>query len=129
MIRRTLTASLAAASLLLAACGDDDGGGSASEFCALITADSPVFTEDADEQESIAALRELVDAAPGEIRSDIQALLDANIEISEINFEELTDEEFVELSERFEGVEVNQRNAEAWVLENCDDVPTDFFQS
>ena len=132
MTGRTLTASLAAVSLLLAACGDDDGDdgdGSAADFCALITADSPVFTEGADEQESIAALRELADAAPREIRRDIVALLEANIEISEINFDELTDEEFVELSERFADVEVNQRNAEEWVLANCNNVPDDFFQT
>lgn len=130
MIRRTLTASVATVALILAACGDDDdGGGSAAEFCALITEDSPVFADDADEQESIAALRQLVDLAPGEVKGDVQALLDANVEISEINFEELSDEEFVELSERFESLEDNQRNAEAWVLENCDNVSADFFQS
>ena len=29
----------------------------------------------------------------------------------------------------FAGVEDNQRNAEEWVLANCDNVPDDFFQT
>ena len=64
----------------------------------------------------------------GLIKDDVEELRDAALTLAETNFEELTDEEFVALSESLEGLESAQMNAEAWVRENCDTIPADFFE-
>ena len=131
MTRRMMTALLAATAMILAACGDDDddGGGSTAEFCSLFAEESAIFSDESTEDEVIAGLQALADAAPSDIKGDVEELRDASIAISEIDFNEVDEDEFAALEEQFAGIEQAQANAEAWVLDNCDEVADDFFQS
>lgn len=95
--------------LVGAACGSDDGGGGdVAAFCSL----SAEFEEQS-EFPSAEQLDEVVDAAPGEIRDDVETLADAFRSIEddpEVAAEVFEDEEVLEAGERVEQFEE----------ENCD---------
>ena len=63
--------------VLLVACGDDDssGGGDQEAFCETLA--SSAEGPDLESEEGIAAFRELIEVAPGEIRGDLDVLADA----------------------------------------------------
>ena len=131
--RRNLIAAIATCSMIVAACGDDDGGGggSAEEFCALFVEsnDTIEFSDDEDPSAAIAALNALEDAAPSEIRGDVQTAVEGFTRIAEIDFENTSVEDLAALEEDFvESGEAAER-VEDWVLSNCPDLPPGFLES
>jgi len=85
-----------------AACGgDDDGGGSAASFCeqARVLSESEADPTDV---EAIEQLRDATDAAPAEIRDDLEQLVDALEQFNddpEAAEEIFADTELIEASE------------------------------
>jgi hypothetical protein len=102
-VRRSMMAAASVLVLVVAACGDDDDGGTASAeaYCALAAE-----LDQAEEQPSDAQLDEILEAAPEEIRDDLQVIIDA---IQTGNFD---DEAAIEEAES---------NLLAFEEENCGD--------
>ena len=151
-MRRLGVLAVLLALLLVAGCGDDDdgGGGSASgggsgNFCAR----AAVFQERFDEldsqfsgdeapsgevfEEAAAAISELADGAPGEIRDDLRTIADGVREIAEVfgdldfsdpsSFSEEQMAELEEVGERMEAigeeVEAASGRVEVYLEEEC----------
>lgn len=118
---RPLIALIAASALVVAACGDDDGGGGSAEaFCSIFRDESVEFSDDDDPAEVIAALNRLRDAAPPEIRDDVNVAVDGFTEFTEVDFDNATEDDFAEIENRFTAAIEASERVERWATENCD---------
>ena len=137
-MRRTLATLLAALALAggLAACGDDGGGdaasgdggsgggdGSKDRFCELASQEDIAGLEDFDPSEAESmdrldeALTQLSDAAPDEIRDDVDTVAEGLRELVEIlsTIDTSDPDALSELTERAEELEGMQQRMEASV--------------
>jgi hypothetical protein len=96
--------------------GDDDGGGSDNEFCGQI--EELDAMDDLEGETALAALSDLIDDAPEEIRSDLEIVVDRISELEGLEeddpeamaqiFALMDDEEFVTASENLEAYGVDE---------------------
>jgi hypothetical protein len=134
--RRTaarFAALIGAGVLVLAACGSDDGGSSgegggrsAEAFCAQL-ADSATDSTATDE-EVLANLQAAADAAPSEIADEMNTLVDVFGELQEMDLAEATDEGMAAFQDLLPRLEASAAELETWAVENCPDLPEDFFR-
>jgi hypothetical protein len=121
---------IAATALVMAACGSDSdggaGGGDTEAFCEEIQvlAES---SDDTSEAESLAALRSVADAAPGEISSEMNQLVAGFEQLLSFDPEAASDEEMTDFLAMADGLDEASTAVEAYALENCPDLPADVF--
>ena len=108
-MNKQLMGAIAVAAFVVVGCGDDSGGGDVEAFCRL--------SAESDENEAIPSdeeLDEIRDAAPGEIRDDVDVVIDA--------FQEIDDPEDIEaVTALFDDEDVVEaiENIEEFEAENC----------
>jgi len=119
----TLGAGVLLAGSALVACGGDDsggGGGSAESFCSvsdeLQASDFDASSFDADKLQQ--SLDDAVDAAPDEIRSDVETVRDAFEGIDFSDPKTFTDPEILQQLESPE-LEEASNNIEQYSKQNC----------
>lgn len=119
-----LTAGVVLAGSVLVACGGDDsgggGGGSAESFCSVSdeiqASDFDASSFDADQLQQ--SLDDAVDAAPDEIRSDVETVRDAFAGIDFSDPKTFTDPEVLQQLESPELAEASN-NIEQYSKQNC----------
>ena len=121
-----------AAALTLVACGDDDGGsaggGDTDTFCEEIEALAG-STAETTEEEDLAALRSVADAAPDEIADDIDLLVDAFEQLQAFDPEAATEEEMADFLALADSLDEAGTAIEEYALANCPDIPADLFST
>ncbi len=126
---RFATCLTAGAALTLAACGSDDGGGGSTDaFCEQITA---LADSDADttEEQDLSELQAVADAAPSEISDEMEQLIEGFEKLQAFDAAAASEEEtadFIALAADFDEASTK---IEAFTLENCPDLPADFFST
>lgn len=114
--------------LMLAACGSDGGGGSTEAFCTEISA----LTESPDggtDEENLAALQAVADAAPGEISGDVDTLVEVFGQLQAVDLEAATDDEIAEFENLVADLDEASVNIETYAEENCPDLPAGIFDN
>jgi len=133
---RLATGVIAATALTLAACGSDDdsagggdangGGGNTETFCQEIQALTQ-STEETTEEEDLAALQAVADAAPDEIADEMGVLLDGLEQLQAFDPEAASEEEMADFLAIADGLDGASSAVEDFALENCPDLPADAF--
>ena len=126
-----LAVGLAAAGMLaLAACGSEEGGGNGSgstdAFCEAFTVFADFGDEGTDERD-LDALKATADAAPDEISDEMDQVVEAFERLRSFNPEAASEEEVAEMLTIAEGLEDASVKVEEFTMENCPDLPADFF--
>ena len=121
----------AAGMLTLAACGSEEGGGgsgsgSTDAFCEEFTTFANFGDESTDERD-LDALKATADAAPDEISDEMDQLVEAFERLRSFNPEAASEEELAEFLAIAEGLEEASATVEEFTMENCPDLPADFF--
>ena len=127
---RRLAVGIAAVLLAggLAACGDDggdggdsgDSGGSAEEFCSVgDDLDAFSSTDEIDNDQFQSALDDAVDAAPDEIKDDVETVREAFADVDLSDPQALTDPDVQETFTSPEFKEASS-NLDAYVKDNCE---------
>jgi len=119
----------AAGALSVAACGgDDDGGGSTDAFCAEIAklADSG---SDTTEEEDLAALQAVAEAAPDEISDEMNELLDGFEQLQAFDPETSSEDEIADFLALADSLDQAGIAVEEFATENCPDLPADLFST
>ncbi len=117
----------AAAGLALAACGSDSGGGGSTDaFCEEIQAlaESDGGTT---EEEDLAALQSVADAAPSEISDEMDELVDGLEQLQSFDAEAASEDEMAEFLAVAGSLDDASTTVEEFALENCPDIPADVF--
>jgi hypothetical protein len=128
---RLVLALAAGGALVLGACGSDGdggGGGSTEAFCEQITQLAESSDDTTDEQ-NLAALQGVADAAPSEISDEMDELVSAFEELQSFDPEAASEEQLAEFLEIANGLDEASSTIEAFALENCPDIPTDLFET
>ena len=122
-----ISAVLAVAALSLAACGDDDdaSGGDADAFCTTLAelADAP----DGGDEENLALLREVGESAPSEISDEWDALVTGFETLQ--NLDTATEDDIADFEVALAEFDEANVAIEAYALENCPDLPPEFFST
>ena len=128
--RATTLALAASTTLALVACGSDDGGGGGSTeaFCDEIEA-LAATGDDMSDAENLAALQSVADAAPGEIADDMDELVDAFERLQSFDPEAASEEEMADFMDLAADLDEPSARIEEFAMENCPDLPDDFFGS
>jgi hypothetical protein len=132
---RILIALTACGSLALAACGSDGdsdssggGGDDVEAFCAAL-AESAESDLDTTEEEDLAQLQAIADAAPDEVSGPMDTLIDIFEQLQAIDFETATEDELAEFEELLPTFEEATAEVEDYARDNCPDLPDDFFST
>ena len=130
---RLATGLIAAAALTLAACGSDDdagggasGGGDTETFCDEIQSLAE-STAETTEEEDLAALQAVADAAPDEIADEMNVLVDGLKQLQAFDPEAASEEEMTDFLAVADGLDGASSAVEEFALENCPDLPADLF--
>ncbi len=129
----------AGATLTLVACGsdgggggggDDEGGGNASTeaFCEKISE----LAEPGDattEDEDLAAIQAVADAAPSEISSEMDDLVNGFELLRTFDVEAASEEEMADFLAIADGLDEASTKVEEFATENCPGLPADFFST
>ena len=120
---------VAAATLAMSACGSDDGGGGDTEaFCEEIQTLAESTGETTEEQD-LAALRSVADAAPGEIADEMDQLVEAFEQLQAFDPEAASEEEMADFLTLADGLDEASTAVEEYALANCPDLPADLFET
>ena len=114
------------AALALAACGSESGGGSTDAFCERIQAVAE-SGDDTTDEENLAALQSVADAAPSEISDEMNQLVDGFAQVQSFDVEAASEEEMVEFLATVDGLDGASTAIEEFALANCPDLPADLF--
>ena len=121
-----LAAALVATAALVAAtgCGSDDdgssGGGSTEEFC-----DEFASIAETDALDT-SALQDVADAAPDEISGAMDQFVEIATQLEDFDEDNATEDDLAEFFTQLEDLEESSVQIEAFLVENCPDLPPGF---
>jgi hypothetical protein len=121
----------AAGALIVSACGGDDddgGGGNADAFCEEI-AKLAESGGDTTEEEDLAALQAVADAAPSEISDEMEELLDGFEQLQAFDPETSSEDEVADFLAIADSLDQAGIAVEEYAVENCPDLPADLFST
>jgi hypothetical protein len=128
---RRASGLIAAAALAMAACGSDGdagggGDGGTGTFCEEIQALAE-SSDNTSEDESLAALQSVADAAPAEISSEMDQLIAGFELLLSFDPEAATEEEMSDFLAMADEIGEASTTVEEYALESCPDLPADVF--
>jgi Asp-tRNA(Asn)/Glu-tRNA(Gln) amidotransferase C subunit len=129
---RLATGLVAAATLAMSACGSDDDGGGGDGDTAAFCEEIQTLAESTDEtteEQDLAALRSVADAAPGEIADEMNQLVEAFEQLQAFDPEAASEEEMADFLTLADGLDEASTAVEEFALANCPDLPADLFET